>query len=311
MFDEFFNPPSNVVSLVLVATGLRPADLTGSHVSTSIDQDAPFSTMLESSWIDAMQEEIHEFERLIRRSRQAKSCVQAQKALYGLKQAPRVWYDMLSSFLLSQEFSKGAVDPILFTRKAGRDILLVLIYVDDIIFASTNPAMCDEFAKIMSSKFKMSMMGKMLFFLGLQISQTLRGIIINQSNYALEIIKKYRMLSSDPVDTPMVDKNVDHAGCQDTRRNTSGSVQLLGDKLVSWSSKKPKSTTISDVRYHFIKEQVENGVVELYFVRTEYQLADIFTKAFPRERFNFLIEKLGMKNMSLKTLKNLAEEEEE
>ncbi|GKE51535.1 hypothetical protein Tco_1486691 [Tanacetum coccineum] len=65
-----------------------------------------------------------------------------------------------------------------------------------------------------------------------------------------------------------------------------------------------------DVRHHFIKEQVENRVVELYFVRTEYQLADIFTKAFPRERFNFLIEKLRMKSMSPKTLKSLAEEEE-
>ncbi|GJW47053.1 hypothetical protein Tco_0078699 [Tanacetum coccineum] len=66
-----------------------------------------------------------------------------------------------------------------------------------------------------------------------------------------------------------------------------------------------------DVRYHFIKEHVENGVVELYFVRTEYQLADIFTKALPRERFNFLIEKLGMKSMSPDTLKRLTEEEEE
>ncbi|GJS52913.1 retrovirus-related pol polyprotein from transposon TNT 1-94 [Tanacetum coccineum] len=130
-----------------------------------------------------------------------------KKALYGLKQAPRAWYDMLSSFLLSQEFSKGAVDPILFTRKVGRDILLVQIYVDDIIFASTNPAMYDEFAKIMSSKFKMSMMGKFSFFLGLQISQSPRGIFINQSNYVLEIIKKYGMLSSDTVDTPMVDKS--------------------------------------------------------------------------------------------------------
>ncbi|GJX00716.1 retrovirus-related pol polyprotein from transposon TNT 1-94 [Tanacetum coccineum] len=130
-----------------------------------------------------------------------------KKALYGLKQAPRAWYDMLSSFLLSQEFSKGAVDPTLFTRKAGCDILLVQIYVDDIIFASTNPAMCDEFAKIMTSKFKMSIMGKMSFFLGLQNSQSPRGIFINQSNYALEIIKKYGMLSSDPVDTPMVDKS--------------------------------------------------------------------------------------------------------
>ncbi|GKD67722.1 hypothetical protein Tco_1321812 [Tanacetum coccineum] len=72
----------------------------------------------------------------------------------------------------------------------------------------------------------------------------------------------------------------------------------------------PKSKHI-DVRYHFIKEQVENGVVELYFIRTEYHLADIFTKALPRERFNFLIEKLGMKSMSPETLKNLAEEEED
>ncbi|GKA39293.1 retrovirus-related pol polyprotein from transposon TNT 1-94 [Tanacetum coccineum] len=130
-----------------------------------------------------------------------------KKALYGLKQAPRAWYDMLSSFLLSHEFSKGAVNPILFTRKADHDILLVQIYADDIIFTSTNPAICDEFAKIMSSKFKMSMMGKMSFFLGLQISQSPRGIFINQSNYALEIIKKYGMLSSDPVDTFMVDKS--------------------------------------------------------------------------------------------------------
>ncbi|GJW45592.1 hypothetical protein Tco_0077238 [Tanacetum coccineum] len=63
-----------------------------------------------------------------------------------------------------------------------------------------------------------------------------------------------------------------------------------------------------DIRYHFIKEQVENGIVELYFVQTEYQLADIFTKPLPRERFNFLIDKLGMKSMSLETLKHLAEE---
>ncbi|GJX30234.1 hypothetical protein Tco_0238313, partial [Tanacetum coccineum] len=66
-----------------------------------------------------------------------------------------------------------------------------------------------------------------------------------------------------------------------------------------------------DVRYHFIKERVENGIVELYFVRTEYQLADIFTKSLPREGFNFLIEKLGMRSMSPKTLKRLTEEEDE
>nr|GEY29743.1 retrovirus-related Pol polyprotein from transposon TNT 1-94 [Tanacetum cinerariifolium] len=117
--------------------------------------------------------------------------------------------------------------------------------------------------------------------------------------------------------------DADHAGCQDTRHSTLGSAQYLGDKLVSWSSKKQKSTAISsteiplycdnkisnalccnniqhlrakhiDVQYHFIKEQVENGIVELYFVQTGYQLADIFTKPLPRERLNFLIEKLDI-----------------
>ncbi|GJW90784.1 retrovirus-related pol polyprotein from transposon TNT 1-94 [Tanacetum coccineum] len=110
-----------------------------------------------------------------------------KKALYSLKQAP--------------------FDPTLFTRKAGNDLLLVQIYVDDIIFVSTNIAMCNEFANQMTTKFKMSMMGQMSFFLGLQISQSPRGIFINQSKYAYEIVKKYGMLTSDTVDTPMVEKS--------------------------------------------------------------------------------------------------------
>ncbi|GJX97146.1 retrovirus-related pol polyprotein from transposon TNT 1-94 [Tanacetum coccineum] len=130
-----------------------------------------------------------------------------KKALYCLKQAPRAWYNMLSSFLISQQFSKGAVDPTLFTRQAGNDLLLVQTYVDDIIFASTNTAMFNEFANHMTTKFKMSMMGKMSFFLGLQISQSPRGIFINQSKYAYEIVKKYGMLTSDSVDTPMIEKS--------------------------------------------------------------------------------------------------------
>nr|GEV66922.1 retrovirus-related Pol polyprotein from transposon TNT 1-94 [Tanacetum cinerariifolium] len=250
-----------------------------------------------------------------------------KKALYGLKQAPRAWYDMLSSFLVSQDFSKGSVDPTLFIHRNGNDLLLVQIYVDDIIFAASTPELCDIFAKIMCSKFKMSMMGKISFFLGLQISQSLRGIFINQSEYALESLKNYSFESCDPVDTLMVEKSkldedkegkaddpshyyafadADHAGCQDTRRSTSGSLQFLRDRLISWSSKRQKSAVISstkaeyialskhiDIRYHFIKEHVENRVIELYFVNTEYQLADIFTKALGRERIEFLINKLG------------------
>ncbi|GKC84210.1 retrovirus-related pol polyprotein from transposon TNT 1-94 [Tanacetum coccineum] len=125
-----------------------------------------------------------------------------KKALYGLKQAPRAWYDMLSSFLISNDFSKGLVDPTLFIRREGKELLLVQIYVNDIIFAASTLELCDLFAKIMCSKFKMSMMGKISFFLGLQISQSPRGIFINQSKYALESLKKYGFESCDPVDTP-------------------------------------------------------------------------------------------------------------
>ncbi|GJU57057.1 retrovirus-related pol polyprotein from transposon TNT 1-94 [Tanacetum coccineum] len=130
-----------------------------------------------------------------------------KKAFYGLKQAPRAWYNTLSRFLLDNKFSKGVVDPTLFTRKTGKHILLVQIYVDDIIFSLTDPKACDIFLKEMSSKFQMSMMGKMSFFLGLQVYQSLGGIFINQSKYGLEILTKYRMDTSDPVDTPMVDRS--------------------------------------------------------------------------------------------------------
>ncbi|GJY27259.1 retrovirus-related pol polyprotein from transposon TNT 1-94 [Tanacetum coccineum] len=130
-----------------------------------------------------------------------------KKALYGLKHAPCVWYDLLSSFLLSQGFSKGTVDPTLFISRKGKDILLVQIYVDDIIFASTTTELCDKISEIMFSKFKMSMMGKISFFLGLQISQSPRGIFLNQSKYTLESLKKYEIESCDPVDTLMVEKS--------------------------------------------------------------------------------------------------------
>ncbi|GJR33669.1 integrase, catalytic region, zinc finger, CCHC-type containing protein [Tanacetum coccineum] len=103
-------------------------------------------------------------------------------------------------------FSRVPWIPTLFTRKSSKHILLVQIYVDDIIFASTVHNACHIFSKEMSFKFQMSMMGQMLFFLGLQVSQSPRGIFINQAKYALETLKKYGMDLSDPVDTPMVDR---------------------------------------------------------------------------------------------------------
>nr|GEX65284.1 retrovirus-related Pol polyprotein from transposon TNT 1-94 [Tanacetum cinerariifolium] len=128
-----------------------------------------------------------------------------KKALYGLTQAPRVRYDTLSRFLLDNKFFKGVVDPTLFTQKIGKHILLVQIYVDDMIFSSTDPKACDIFSNEMTSKFQMSMMGQMSFFLGLQVSQNPKGIFINESKFALEILKKFGRDLCDPVDTPIVE----------------------------------------------------------------------------------------------------------
>ncbi|GJV84917.1 retrovirus-related pol polyprotein from transposon TNT 1-94 [Tanacetum coccineum] len=112
---------------------------------------------------------------------------------------------------MANNFFKGVVDPTLFIRKSGKHILLVQIYVDDIIFASTDHNACNIFSKEMSSKFQMSMMGQMSFFLGLQVSQSPGGIFINQAKYALETLKKYGMDLSDPVDTQCLCKMPDHA----------------------------------------------------------------------------------------------------
>ncbi|GJT59873.1 retrovirus-related pol polyprotein from transposon TNT 1-94 [Tanacetum coccineum] len=129
-----------------------------------------------------------------------------RKALYGLKQAPRAWYDELSKFLISKGFTKGIIDPTLFTIKYGEDILLVQIYVDDIIFGSTNPKFSKRFEKLMHSRFEMSLMGEMKFFLGLQIHQSPRGIFINQAKYTLEILKKHGMEKGQSIGTPMATK---------------------------------------------------------------------------------------------------------
>nr|GEZ72566.1 retrovirus-related Pol polyprotein from transposon TNT 1-94 [Tanacetum cinerariifolium] len=308
MFDELLNPPPSVVNQApeVIAPIAKPKTYK--------------EALTQACWIEAMQEELNEFElkldelggilknkdRLVARGYRQEEGIdfeesmdvktaflngnlreevyvsqsdgfvdsdnpnhvyKLKKALYGLKQAPRAWYDMLSSFLLSQDFSKDSVDLTLFIRRNGNDLL-------------PNP----------------------------------RGIFINQSKYALESLKKYGFESYDPVDTPMVEKSkldedregkavdpshyrgmigtllyltasrhdlqfticmcaryqarptkkhdsfvaltafadADHTGCQVTRQSTSGSVQFLGERLISWSSKRKKSAAISSTKAEYI-----------------------------------------------------------
>ncbi|GJT87584.1 retrovirus-related pol polyprotein from transposon TNT 1-94 [Tanacetum coccineum] len=248
-----------------------------------------------------------------------------KKALYNLKQAPRAWYDKLSSFLIENHFTKGIVDPTLFTKRHGDEILLFEIYVDDIIFRSTNLIFSNRFATLMKDNFEMSMIGEMKFFLRLQVHQSPQRIFICQSHYTMDLLKKPRMDKCDTVSTPMATTKLDadlqgtqvdqtkyrgmigglmylttsrpdiafvtfvyHAGCNDDCKRTSGGIQFLGDKLVSWLFKKQDCTAMSIAEADY--EHVEKGTIELYFVRMEYQLADLFTKALLRVRFEYLVD---------------------
>ncbi|GJT16651.1 retrovirus-related pol polyprotein from transposon TNT 1-94 [Tanacetum coccineum] len=126
-----------------------------------------------------------------------------KKALYGLKPAPKAWYDRLKTFLIKHKYSIGMVKNILFTKKSKSHLIIVQIYVDDIIFGSTSLNLCDDFAKIMHDEFKMSMIGELNFFLGLQIKQMEDGIFFNQSKYIKKMLKKFGLKDSKPTKMPM------------------------------------------------------------------------------------------------------------
>nr|GEU47282.1 hypothetical protein [Tanacetum cinerariifolium] len=208
-----------------------------------------------------------------------------EDALYGLKQAPRAWYDELSTLLLQIGSSKSTIDPTLFTRRFDDDILVVHVYVADIIFGSTNPRYATLFSDLMKTRFKMSMMREVTFFLGLEVNQSPNGIFINQSNYVNEILKKYGLNTCDIIGTPMDIKDkldldqidfgfeltgfsdADYAGCKNTFKSNSGGVQFLGKKLVSWSSKKQDCTSLSTVKSEYVS--LSACCVQVLWMRTQ------------------------------------------
>ncbi|GKD48356.1 putative ribonuclease H-like domain-containing protein [Tanacetum coccineum] len=239
---------------------------------TSVKPKNYKEALLESSWIEAMQEEIHEFERLqVKRNKfggvlknKARLVAKGFRQEEGINfeesfapvarieairifvsntayknmtiyqmdvktallnselreevYAPRAWYDMLSKFLLSQEFFKGDVDPTLFTRKEGKDILLYACVPG--------------------------------------IRQGLPKSTYMQSNGSFDTHKGTTNMglwySKDTSIALTAYADVDHVGCQDIRRSTYGSAQFLGDRLVSWSSKKQKSTAITSTEAEYI-----------------------------------------------------------
>nr|ABA95825.2 retrotransposon protein, putative, unclassified [Oryza sativa Japonica Group] len=359
------------------------------------------------------------------------------KALYGLKQAPRAWYDRLKNFLLAKGFSMGKVDKTLFVLKHADNQLFVQIYVDDIIFGCSTHALVVDFVETMHREFEMSMMGELLYFLGLQIKQTPQGIFVHQTKYTKDILRRFKMENYKPISTPIgstavldpdedgeaVDQqeyrsmigsllyltasrpdiqfvvclcarfqasprashrqavkrimwylnhtlefgiwystscsiclsgysDADFGGCRIDRKSTSGTCHFLGTSLIAWSSRKQSSVAQStaeseyvaaasccsqilwllstlkdygltfdkvplfcdntsviniaknhvqlsrtkhiDIHFHFLRDHVEKGDVELQFLDTKLQIADIFTKPLDSNRFAFLCGELGI-----------------
>ena len=126
-----------------------------------------------------------------------------KKALYGLKQAPRAWYSRLDVYLQHLGHKKGVVDNNLYVRTEEGTQVVVVVYVDDIIFAGNKDELCTEFAEKMRTEFEMSMIGELSFFLGLQVNQMKSGMFISQVKYVKEMLKKFNMKDSKPVSTPM------------------------------------------------------------------------------------------------------------
>ncbi|KAK2435811.1 putative mitochondrial protein [Trifolium repens] len=364
-----------------------------------------------------------------------------KKSLYGLKQAPRAWYERLSNFLLENGFQKGQIDNTLFRKTSKKDILIIQIYVDDIIFGSTNASLCKNFSKLMQDEFEMSMMGELKFFLGIQINQGKDGTYIHQSKYTKELLKKFNLDDCKIMSTPMhptsslskeeigskVDQKLyrgmigsllyltasrpdilysvclcarfqsdprephltavkrifrylkgttnlgllykksldsklvgfcdaDYAGDKIERKSTSGNCQFIGENLISWASKRQTTIALStaeaeyisaakcctqllwmkyqledyniaersiplycdntaaihlsknpilhsrakhiEIKHHFIRDHVQKGTIDIQFIDTEHQWADIFTKPLAIERFDFIKKNLNMHYIS-------------
>ncbi|GJR19802.1 hypothetical protein Tco_0968329 [Tanacetum coccineum] len=248
-----------------------------------------------------------------------------KKALYRLKQAPGAWYDLLSSFLLSQKVSKGVNDPTLLTRKESKDILLYGMETSDpvdIPMMEKSKLDVDPQGKEVDPTRYRRMIGSLMYLTSSRPDLVFSVCMCARYQtkptemhlHAVKQIIRYLRgtinmgvwYSKDSCIALTAFVDVDHAGCQDTRRSTSGMSLLYA---ITTSNIPDPSILTSDTTSS--RSKCKNGVVELYFIKTEYQLEDIFTKALERERLDFLINKLGMKSMSPETLKRLAEEEEE
>nr|GEW75396.1 hypothetical protein [Tanacetum cinerariifolium] len=204
-----------------------------------------------------------------------------EKAIYGLHQAPKAWYGTLSKYLLDNGFQRRTIDQTLFIRKHKGEFLLVQVYVDDIIFGSSNPQLCREFEALMHEKFQMSAMGELTFFLGLQVLQKKDGIFLSQDKYVGDILKTFGYSDVRSANTPMDKENPwgkdgpghpklglwypkdshfhlvaysdsDYDGATQDRKSTTGGCQFLGRRLILWQCKKQTIVATSTTKTEYV-----------------------------------------------------------
>nr|GEU89705.1 hypothetical protein [Tanacetum cinerariifolium] len=165
------------------------------------------------------------------------------KVLYELHQAPRAWYETLANYLLENVFQRGKIDQTLFIKKQKRDILLVQVYVDVIIFRSTNKELCKAFEKLMKDKFQMSSIGELTFFLGLQVAYS----------------------------------DSDYARASLDRKSTIGGCHFLGYRLISWQCKKQTIVATSSTEAEYVA--AASCYLDLMLLSTSRKISQVIKTA--------------------------------
>nr|GFA62895.1 uncharacterized mitochondrial protein AtMg00810-like [Tanacetum cinerariifolium] len=206
-FKDTFRDTTNAVTLIEVEADLRNIE-TSIPVSPTptfrIHKDHPKSQIIGP--VDTPVQTRHKSKDM-EEQKFPERVYKVEKAMYGIHQAPRAWYGTLSKYLLDNGFQRGTIDQTLFIRKHKGEFLFVQVYVDDIIFGSSNPRLCIEFKALMHDKFQMSAMGELTFFLGLQVLQKKDGIFLSQDKYVGDILKKFGYSDVRSANTPMDKEN--------------------------------------------------------------------------------------------------------
>ncbi|GJZ48727.1 retrovirus-related pol polyprotein from transposon TNT 1-94 [Tanacetum coccineum] len=340
VFNGFISPPASVASLVPVEEAPAPVESTGSPSSITVDQDAPSPKTIseESSSSDVIPTTVHSdapiSEHLSKWTKDhplqniigdPSRPISTRLQLY--KQAMFCYYD---AFLTSVEpRHKVMVITLKWIYKVKLDELGgILKNKARLVACGYRQEEGIDFEEFFAPVARLE---AVRIFLAARPTKKYLHAVKRIFRYLRRTVKRGLWYSKDSAIALTAFADADHVGCQDTRRSTSGILWMrsqltdygLGfNKIPMYCDNKSaialccnnvqhsRSKHI-DIRYHFIKEQVENEVVELYFFRTEYQLADIFTKDLCQERIEFLIDKLGMRSFTPETLKELADQAEE